>query len=59
MISMFAADPVLALIGLALFPSLFLLNRFYTRRVEDPAAAIHTLASRKRRGAEVTRRLSG
>ncbi len=39
-ISLFAADPVLALIGLALFPSLFLLNRFYTRRVEAPAAAV-------------------
>lgn len=39
-ISLFAADPVLALIGLALFPSLFLLNRFYTRRVEEPTAAV-------------------
>jgi ATP-binding cassette, subfamily B, bacterial len=39
-ISLFAADPVLAIIGLALFPSLFLLNRYYTRRVEAPAAAV-------------------
>ncbi len=39
-VSLFAADPVLALVGLALFPSLFGLNRFYTRRVEAPAAAV-------------------
>lgn len=31
-------DPALMLVGLALFPSLALLNRFYTRRVERPAA---------------------
>lgn len=39
-ISLFVADPVLALVGLALFPSLFVLNRYYTRRVEAPAAAV-------------------
>jgi ABC-type multidrug transport system fused ATPase/permease subunit len=39
-VSLFVADPILALIGLALFPSLFLLNRFYTRRVEEPSAAV-------------------
>jgi ABC-type multidrug transport system fused ATPase/permease subunit len=39
-ISLFAADPILALVGLALFPSLFVLNRHYTRRVEAPAAAV-------------------
>ena len=39
-ISLFVADPILALIGLALFPSLFLLNRYYTHRVEGPAAAV-------------------
>lgn len=39
-ISLFAADPVLALVGLALFPSLFALNRYYTHRVEAPAAAV-------------------
>jgi ATP-binding cassette subfamily B protein len=31
-------DPAIMLIGLALFPSLALLNRYYTRRVEQPAA---------------------
>lgn len=39
-VSLFLADPILALIGLALFPSLFLLNRYYTHRVEGPAAAV-------------------
>ncbi len=38
-ISLVSADPVLSLIGLCLFPSLFVLNRFYTHRIEAPAAA--------------------
>ena len=33
-------DPVLALVGLLLFPSMFVLNRSYTRRVEAPAAMV-------------------
>ncbi|MDP1820268.1 MAG: ABC transporter ATP-binding protein [Acidimicrobiales bacterium] len=32
-------DPVLMLVGLALFPSLAIINSAYTRRVERPAAA--------------------
>jgi ABC-type multidrug transport system fused ATPase/permease subunit len=39
-ISLFAADVALALIGVALFPALFVLNRYYTHRVEAPAAAV-------------------
>jgi ABC-type multidrug transport system fused ATPase/permease subunit len=38
MVQLAVVDPALMLIGLALFPSLALLNRFYTRRVEQPAA---------------------
>lgn len=38
MVQLATVDPALTLIGLALFPSLALLNRFYTRRVEQPAA---------------------
>lgn len=35
-----AVDPILALVGLVLFPAMFFLNRYYTRRVERPAAAV-------------------
>lgn len=37
-ISLLVVDPVLMLVGGALFPSLALMNRVYTRRVEQPAA---------------------
>jgi ABC-type multidrug transport system fused ATPase/permease subunit len=33
-------DPVLAIVGLLLFPSMFVLNRSYTRRVERPAGMV-------------------
>ena len=33
-------DPVLTLVGLLLFPSMFVLNRSYTRRVEAPASMV-------------------
>ncbi|HEV7760942.1 MAG TPA: ABC transporter transmembrane domain-containing protein, partial [Acidimicrobiales bacterium] len=36
-VSLAVVDPVLMLVGLALFPALALLNRMYTRRIEDPA----------------------
>lgn len=39
-IALFAVDPVLALVGIVLFPLLAVLNRYYTRRVERPAAAV-------------------
>lgn len=35
-----ATDPVLAAVGFVLFPLLALVNRYYTRRVERPAAAV-------------------
>ena len=35
--ALFAIDPLLTLVGLVLFPAMFVLNRFYTRRVELPA----------------------
>ncbi|MGQ0433593.1 MAG: ABC transporter ATP-binding protein [Microthrixaceae bacterium] len=38
MVQLALVDPAIMLIGLALFPSLGLLNRYYTRRVEVPAA---------------------
>lgn len=38
MVQLALVDPILMLVGLALFPSLALLNRVYTRRVEQPAA---------------------
>jgi ATP-binding cassette, subfamily B, bacterial len=38
MVQLAVVDPVIMLIGLALFPSLALLNRYYTTRVERPAA---------------------
>jgi ATP-binding cassette, subfamily B, bacterial len=36
-VSLALIDPVLMLVGLALFPSLAILNHLYSRRVEDPA----------------------
>jgi ABC-type multidrug transport system fused ATPase/permease subunit len=39
-VALFVIDPVLALVGLVLFPVMALLNRYYTRRVETPAAAV-------------------
>lgn len=38
MVQLALVDVVLLLVGVALFPSLALLNRFYTRRVEQPAS---------------------
>lgn len=38
MVQLALVDPAIMLIGVALFPSLALLNRYYTRRVEHPAA---------------------
>ncbi len=38
MVQLALVDPAIMAIGLALFPSLALLNRYYTRRVEQPAA---------------------
>ena len=37
-VALAAIDPLLMLVGLALFPALGALNRYYSRRVEDPAA---------------------
>jgi len=39
-VALFLIDPVLAVVGLVLFPAMALLNRYYTRRVEAPAAAV-------------------
>ena len=39
-ISLVAVDPILALVGVVLFPTMAFLNRYYTRRVERPAAAV-------------------
>jgi ABC-type multidrug transport system fused ATPase/permease subunit len=39
-IALVAVDPVLALVGVVLFPTMALINRYYTRRVERPAAAV-------------------
>jgi ABC-type multidrug transport system fused ATPase/permease subunit len=39
-VSLFLVDPVLALVGLVLFPAMSLLNRYYTRRVERPAEQV-------------------
>jgi ABC-type multidrug transport system fused ATPase/permease subunit len=39
-VALFLADPILAVIGLTLFPALALLNRFYTQRVERPAERV-------------------
>ena len=40
LIALFAIDPLLTLVGLVLFPAMFVLNRFYTRRVELPARTV-------------------
>jgi ATP-binding cassette, subfamily B, bacterial len=40
LIALFAIDPLLTLVGLVLFPAMFMLNRFYTRRVELPAQTV-------------------
>ena len=39
-VELLAIDPVLALVGLLLFPAMFILNRSYTRRVEAPAGMV-------------------
>ena len=39
-ISLVLVDPILALVALAIFPALILLNRFYSARVEAPAAQV-------------------
>ncbi len=39
-IALFVIDPLLTLVGLVLFPAMFALNRFYTRRVELPAQMV-------------------
>ena len=39
-IALVAVDPILALVGVVLFPTMAVLNRYYTRRVERPAAAV-------------------
>jgi ABC-type multidrug transport system fused ATPase/permease subunit len=39
-IALFLIDPLLALVGLVLFPAMFVLNRYYTRRVERPAQTV-------------------
>ncbi len=39
-VALFLADPILAVIGLTLFPALAFLNRFYTQRVEAPAERV-------------------
>ncbi|MGH9085507.1 MAG: ABC transporter ATP-binding protein, partial [Acidimicrobiales bacterium] len=38
MVQLALVDPAIMLVGLGLFPTLGLLNRYYTRRVEEPAA---------------------
>lgn len=40
LVALFAIDPLLTLVGLVLFPAMFVLNRFYTRRVELPAQTV-------------------
>jgi ABC-type multidrug transport system fused ATPase/permease subunit len=40
LIALFAIDPLLTLVGLVLFPAMFALNRFYTRRIELPARTV-------------------
>jgi ATP-binding cassette subfamily B protein len=51
LIALFAIDPVLTLVGLVLFPAMFVLNRFYTRRVELPAQTVQERVARVRVGA--------
>ena len=40
LISLFTADPSFALVALVLFPSLAFLSRYYTNKVNDPAAQV-------------------
>jgi ATP-binding cassette subfamily B protein len=40
LIALFLIDPLLTLVGLVLFPAMFALNRFYTRRIELPAQTV-------------------
>jgi ABC-type multidrug transport system fused ATPase/permease subunit len=40
LVALFAIDPLLTLVGLVLFPAMFVLNRFYTRRIELPAQTV-------------------
>jgi ABC-type multidrug transport system fused ATPase/permease subunit len=40
MIALIVADPILAIVGFAVFPGLAILNRYYTRRVEAPAEQV-------------------
>jgi ABC-type multidrug transport system fused ATPase/permease subunit len=39
-VALFLADPILAVVGLVLFPAMAVLNQFYTRRVERPAEQV-------------------
>jgi len=39
-VTLAVVDPVLMLVGIALFPALAVMNRVYTRRIERPAAEI-------------------
>ncbi len=39
-IALVVVDPLVALVGLAVFPALVVLNRFYSQRMEGPAAAV-------------------
>jgi ATP-binding cassette subfamily B protein len=39
-VALLLVDPVLALVGLVLFPAMSLLNQYYTRRVERPAEEV-------------------
>ena len=39
-VALVLTDPLLTLVGLLIFPAMIGLNRFYTRRVEAPAAAV-------------------
>ncbi|MEX0768684.1 MAG: ABC transporter ATP-binding protein [Microthrixaceae bacterium] len=40
LVSLFAADPSFALVALVLFPALAFLSRYYTNKVNDPAALV-------------------
>jgi len=40
LVALFLIDPLLTLVGLVLFPAMFVLNRFYTRRIELPAQTV-------------------
>lgn len=39
-IALVVTDPLLAVVGMFVFPAMLMLNRFYTRRVEAPAEAV-------------------